>query len=180
VTSDGKPHPIAAGLVALIAVGLAVGLLLGVITLAVSNMAGLGNGRDSKAAGRGPSLYLPNPVPTTSSAGSPVGTSTSQAPPAHRPKKKPAKSITLQAGAPTVASMQRIDLSGVYQGGEGAVLQVQRLGAGSKWEDFPVTAAVSGQTFSTYVQTGRAGVQKFRVRDTDSGLVSNVVSVTVH
>ena len=177
MTSDEK-HPIAAGFVALIGVGLAVGLMLGVITLVVSRMAGLEDDDGSSKAGSGPSLYLPSPVPTQSSAGAPVTAPASQAPHSAPPSSKAAKGITLQAGAATVSSMERIDLSGVYPGGEGAVLQVQRMDGG-KWEAFPVTAAVSGQTFSTYVQTGRSGVQKFRMRDSDSGRVSNVVSVTV-
>jgi hypothetical protein len=42
-----------------------------------------------------------------------------------------------------------------------------------------VNAAVSGGQFATYVQTGQLGVQKLRMRDTASGRVSNVVSVTV-
>jgi hypothetical protein len=178
VTSDEK-HPIVAGLIALIGVGLAVGLLLGAITLVVSRVAGLGGDDGSTHAGTGPSLYLPSPVPTHSSAGAPAGTATRQAPSSAPPSTKAAKAITLQAGSATVSAMQRIDLSGVYPGGEGAVLQVQRKGEDGKWEDFPVTAAVSGQTFSTYVQTGRSGLQRFRVRDSDTGEVSNVVAVTV-
>jgi hypothetical protein len=174
VTSDEK-HPIAAGFVALVTVGLVVGLLLGVVTLVASRVAGLGGGDGSQASGAGPSLYLPTPVPTESE--SPVAASS--APPAPTPSKTPAKRITLQSAQPSVGQMQRIDLSGTYPGGEGAVLQVQRQGPGEGWDDFPVTAAVSGGTFSTYVQTGRTGVQRFRVRDSDTGLVSNVVSVTV-
>jgi hypothetical protein len=38
---------------------------------------------------------------------------------------------------------------------------------------------VSNQTFSTYVQTSQAGVNKFRVKDTDSNITSNEVEVTV-
>ena len=54
--------------------------------------------------------------------------------------------------------MEQIDLTGVYPGGEGAILQVQRF-EGGKWEDFPVTASVSNETFSTYVQTSQTGRQ---------------------
>ena len=177
MASDEK-HPIAAGFVALVGVGLAVGLLLGVFTLVVSRVAGLGGDGGPKAADAGPSLYLPSPVPTQSASGQPDVAATQPAapPPSTKP---PAKRITLQAGEASVAAMQRIDLSGVYTGGEGATLQVQRIGDGGTWQDFPVTTSVSGQTFSTYVQTGRAGVQKFRVRDTGSKQVSNVVTVTV-
>lgn len=182
MTSDEK-HPITAGFIALIGVGLAVGLLLGVFTLVVSRVAGLGGDDSSTATGAGPSLYLPTPVPTDSASDSPAGQTdagAAQPPgPAHT-RTAPVEQITLQAGASSVAAMERIDLSGVYTGGEGAVLQVQRKGTGGRWEDFPVTAAVAGETFSTYVQTGRAGVQRFRVRDPDAELASNVVSVTVH
>ena len=64
--------------------------------------------------------------------------------------------------------MQQIDLTGTYQAGEGAILQVQRMENGA-WSDFPVTMSVSGGTFATYVQTSRTGPNEFRVVDTDSG-----------
>ena len=70
--------------------------------------------------------------------------------------------------------MQQIDLTGTYQAGEGAILQVQRIENGA-WSDFPVTMSVSGGTFATYVQTSRTGPNKFRVIDTDSDVVSNEV-----
>ena len=88
--------------------------------------------------------------------------------------------VTLQAGETQVGPMGRIDLTGTYQTGEGAVLQVQRAtGPGDSWVDFPVTATVSGGTFSTYVQTGRTGPNRFRVIDTDTDLVSNEVTITI-
>ena len=74
--------------------------------------------------------------------------------------------------------MEEIYLTGVYPNGEGAVVQVQRFENG-RWEDFPVDASVSGQTFSTYVQTAQTGVNRFRVRDTSSAQVSNEVRVKV-
>ena len=55
---------------------------------------------------------------------------------------------------------------------------MQRFEGGS-WSDFPVTVSVGNQTFATYVQTSQAGVNRFRVIDTDSGMTSNVVEVTV-
>ena len=74
--------------------------------------------------------------------------------------------------------MEQIDLTGVYPGGEGAILQVQRFTNG-KWQDFPVTVSVSDETFTTYVQTSQAGENKFRVVDSDTDLISNEVRVTV-
>jgi len=77
-----------------------------------------------------------------------------------------------------VTPMDQIDLTGVYPGGEGAILQVQRFTSGS-WQAFPVTVSVSDETFATYVQTSQTGVNRFRVTDTDSGLTSNEVKVTI-
>ena len=74
--------------------------------------------------------------------------------------------------------MQQIDLTGTYPGGEGAILQVQRLENGA-WSDFPVTMSVSGGTFATYVQTSQLGPNQFRVIDTDTEAISNDVTVTV-
>jgi len=77
-------------------------------------------------------------------------------------KDKQVRQISLSAGQTSVSPMERIDLTGTYQGGEGAVLQVQRLEGGS-WSDFPVTVSVSDASFATYVQTGQAGKVKLRV-----------------
>ena len=75
--------------------------------------------------------------------------------------------------------MEEIYLTGVFPGGEGAVVQVQRFENGN-WEDFAtVDAVVSAETFSTYVQTAQTGVNKFRVRNTDGPEVSNEVKVRI-
>jgi hypothetical protein len=74
--------------------------------------------------------------------------------------------------------MQQIDLTGVYPSGEGAILQVQRFTNGT-WQDFPVTTSVSNQTFTTYVQTSQAGLNRFRVVDTDTHQASNPVRVQI-
>jgi len=74
--------------------------------------------------------------------------------------------------------MEQIDLTGVYPGGEGAILQVQRFTNGT-WQDFPVTVSVSDETFATYVQTSQAGLTRFRVVDTDTERISNEVRVQI-
>ena len=92
---------------------------------------------------------------------------------------KPEKAILLSVGQTTVSPMENIDLTGVYPGGEGAILLVQRFEGGS-WVDFySITASVSNETFATYVQTGQPGVQRFRMIDTGTGEASNEVKVTV-
>ena len=185
-----EKHPILAGLIALVSVTLAVGVVLGIVAIVGAHVFGAGGDDGSSSAGQ--TLYLPTPSPTPT-PDSPLVTlapSTESAQPTEEPTdtataspsespSAPAKQITLSAGETSVAPMQQIDLSGVYPGGEGAILQVQRK-LGGRWQDFlSVNAAVSGGQFSTYVQTGQLGVQKFRMRDTTSGMTSNVVSVTV-
>jgi hypothetical protein len=56
---------------------------------------------------------------------------------------------------------------------------VQKLTNGS-WQDFySVSATVSGGTFTTYIQTGTPGLNRFRVVDSDTHLASNPVTVRV-
>ncbi|WP_101523299.1 hypothetical protein [Nocardioides houyundeii] len=187
-----EERPVLAGILALVGVALVVGLLAGVGVLIGSKVLGLG-GEDTATASdtkvtSGESLYLPTPSETvrptgpqiTLDATGPTPTSTVVTPVPESPTTSapPEKAITLTAGQSTVAAMQQIDLSGSYPQGDGAILQVQRFENGG-WAAFPVTVSVSGETFATYVQTGQGGETKFRVLDTDSGLASNEVVVTV-
>ena len=179
--SEDEGHPIMAGLAALIGVGVVVGLLVSGGALAASSMLGLRGGDDSGTASSQQSMYLPTPSDTESESGPQItlqpGQETPSAPESSA-SATPDFSITLSAAANEVGPMQEIYLTGVYPNGEGAVVQVQRF-EGGRWEDFPVDASVSGQTFSTYVQTARTGVNKFRVRDTSGPNVSNEVRVKV-
>ena len=178
-------HPVATGLVALVGVAVAVGLVLALVVLVGTKFLGVGGGSDTADTSSRASLYLPRPARTTGPSG-PLITLDQQAQQspsasASRPPKKgkPAPAISLSAGETAVAPMQQIDLTGVYPRGEGAVLRVERYTAGS-WEDFAqISALVSNQTFSTYVQTSQPGINKFRVVDTDTGTTSNVVRVRI-
>jgi hypothetical protein len=186
---DGEEHPVAAGLVALVGVGLAVGLIIGIVALVATRVMGLGGENASAQTTSQESLYLPKPEKTTGPSGplitlapgeseSPTEQS-SQGQPSKSPKPaKAKKEISLSASQTSVEPMDQIDLTGVYPGGEGAILQVQRFTSGS-WQAFPVTVSVSDETFATYVQTSQSGVNRFRVTDTDSGLTSNEVKVTI-
>ncbi|GAB3776042.1 hypothetical protein GCM10027600_41530 [Nocardioides ginsengisegetis] len=182
-------HPVVSGLLALVGVGLAVGLFLGLTVLVGTHVLGLGDSSATSASTGGQSMYLPKPEKTQRASGPLItlGSDASQAPsetasaqPTEQPSKTkaPKKQISLSAGQTAVAPMEQIDLTGVYPGGEGAILQVQRFTTGS-WQDFPVTVSVSDETFSTYVQTSQGGVNRFRVVDTDTGLESNEIRVTV-
>lgn len=182
-----EEHPVAVGLVALVGVALVVGLILGLAALAGARVMGVTGETTSGSTARGEaSMYLPKPVRTSADDGPEITLAPGQRsqgakdkqPKDEKTDKKPKKVISLSASQTTVSPMEQIDLTGTYPGGEGAILQVQRFEGGT-WEDFPVTATVSNQTFATYVQTGQSGVQRFRVLDTSTDKPSNEVRVTV-
>ncbi len=172
-----KQRPVLAGLLALVAVAVAIGLLGGLAVMVGVKATGLDGTTTATDESASPSAFnLPRPTDTSSTIPEPedsvepsAGEETSEA---------PAEAISLSATQQSVSPMQQIDLTGTYQAGEGAVLQVQRLEGGT-WSDFPVTMSVSGGTFATYVQTGNVGPNQFRVVDTDSQVMSNEVTVTV-
>ncbi|WP_141014556.1 hypothetical protein [Nocardioides sambongensis] len=193
--SDNLRRPIVNGIVALVAVAVAVGVILAGVALVGTRM--LGIGEDSTAADgstRGQTMVIPKPQKTTEASG-PLVTLNTEEPATEEPeegeseeatdeateektKKAAEKAITLSAGQSSVANFGQIDLTGIYPGGEGAVLQVQRFESG-RWADFDATIPVSGESFSTYVQTGVSGVNRFRVTDKSTGKSSNEVRVTV-
>ncbi len=179
------------GLVALLAVAITVGVLVGGAALVAARVAGVDS--DSSAgqnAADGPgkgkeTLYLPRPSMSESPTGpsislAPGQTSTTNSQPSSSAtdEESEASSITLQ-GPSSVKPMANIDLTGAYPDGEGAVLQVQRFEEG-KWVDFlSVNALVTNSVYSTYVQTSRPGPMKWRMIDTSTGQTSNPITVTV-
>ncbi|HEX6151489.1 hypothetical protein [Nocardioides sp.] len=183
---ENNDHPVAYGLLALIGVGVVVGLIVGLGALAGAKVVGVGDESTDGSSGGEASMYLPKPEKTQPATGpeitlrpgqqtSPTDTEPSET----ETTKKPKKVISLSAAQTQVAPMEQIDLSGTYPGGEGKILQVQRFENGT-WTDFPASpVSVSDQTFSTYVLTGIPGQQRFRMIDTGSGKTSNEVKVTV-
>lgn len=190
-------NPVRTGLVALIGVSLAVGLILAIAALVGTHVLGIaGGGSSSAGAGQGESMYLPPPEKTTDN-GDPLitlnteevtgpedtgsadsATSGATEPGASKSDKPSLGEISLQALETTVPNFGKIDLTGVYPGGEGEILQVQRKQSGA-WVDFAATVPVSNATFSTYIQTGVSGKNTFRVLDKSRNIASNPVDVTV-
>lgn len=182
MATESEGHPVIAGIAALVGVGLVVGLLVSGGALAASSILGLDGGSDESDATSQQSMYLPKPSPTAADSGPLVTLLPGEETPASTESavpEVPEFTISLSAAQTEVGQMEEIYLSGVYPGGEGAIVQVQRLENG-QWEDFAtVDAVVTNETFTTYVQTAQPGVNKFRVRDTDSDEVSNEVKVRV-
>lgn len=175
----------------LVAVALVIGAMVSVIALGAAKVTGISSAKATATSK--PSLYVPSGKPTVGlepypepsgrpqrhkkgSGGSSQGSGSSDSPDSPDSNKK--TQITLQVYPQQVAPSQRINLTGLYTGGEGAQLQVQRFEGGS-WSDFPVTASVSGGQFSTYVTTTHPGPQRIRVADKATHRISNAVRVTV-
>lgn len=182
--SGDENRPVIAGLLALVSVAVAVGLIAAVALLAGTRMLGLTGGHAVVGGDAGATLYLPPPQKTSSPSGPTItlGSEPTQSASSSVPSptiRKPKKQISLQAGQTSVAPMARIDLTGTYPGGEGAVLNVQKFSNGS-WQDFySVSATVTNGTFTTYIQTGTPGINRFRVVDSDTHLSSNQVTIRI-
>lgn len=177
---DTEDRPVLTGLIALVAVAAVIGIIGGLAALVGSKVLGLDGDASASSDGSATSdasLYLPEPT-ITSETVVPETAASPTVEPADPSGTAAGTEIVLSAGQQSVSAMQQIDLTGTYATGEGAILKVQRFEDGA-WEDFPVTMSVSNQTFATYVQTSRAGENKFRVIDTDKDLFSNEVVVTV-
>ena len=178
---EKRDHPVLYGLAALVGVGLAVGLIAGIAAALGSHVLGLGGDDGSAKSTVRESMYLPKPSDTAVESGPQITLAPGEQSPTAVESSDAAQqfAISLSAASTEVGPMEEIYLTGVYPGGEGAVVQVQRFENG-KWNDFAtVDAVVSGETFSTYVQTAQTGVNRFRVRDTDGPDVSNEVRVKV-
>lgn len=184
-------HPVVTGVVALVAVGLVVGLVLGGVAWAGARFAGLGgDGSASGASGAtgtegGDRMILPrpreteaNPDPLITLAPIPGAESESAAPRERKEREEEEREISLSAGQQAVGVFGQIDLIGQYPEGDGRVLQVERY-EGDAWVEFNATVAVTAGTFSTFVQSGQTGPNRFRMVDSSDGTTSNPVTVRV-
>ena len=176
-----------AGVVAFVAVLAVVAAIVSGGALVATKALGLS---EDGAVDSGPverqTLFLPQPSETEETKGPAITLpGQSDAKKSKKPKKSkksrspaPAELIILRAAQNAVGPMERIDLTGEYAGGEGAILRVQQFEGGG-WSEFPVTASVSGGTFSTFIQAGAIGLNRFRMLDTDNGEASNEVKVRI-
>jgi hypothetical protein len=163
------------GAVVLLVVGLLVGGIVALIALKAADVAGLGKTPAPEPAASIPTNNTPRPTRDTGSTESPTepGSTTTK-----KPQHQRNTGIKLTASPDRAGTYQRVNLTGTYASGSGATLQVQRL-EGGNWVDFPTSATVNAGTFSTYVETGRSGRNKFRVFDASANKASNIVTVVI-
>lgn len=197
----GHDRPVLNGLVALVAVALGVGLILALAALVGSRVLGLsddGSATGGDATAResmilpspsetdvpsGPRLTLNTEDPDESDDESDASDETDESEPTDETEATDSSSpkageISFQSADSSVAAGERIYISGVYPGGEGAILWLQRWEGGA-WADFPASVGVTNGTFSSYIFTGLNGLNRFRVIDRDNGTVSNEIRVQV-
>lgn len=188
-----------AGAGLLLVVGLLVGGIIGLVALKAADVAGVG-GTPTPETGPPPGLGLTTArpettaPPTRTTRPAPTTLTTRPAPttPPTTQTTEPAPTTTTTTGTPQpppqaiqlvatplqATSFERVSLSGTYPAPAGTVLQVER-NRGAGWEEFPTTATVDAGAFSTYVATGILGANQFRVVDTSTGKLSNVVIVMI-
>ena len=178
-------HPVLVGLAALVVISLLVGGVVSVIALGAAKLSGIDSSarasrrwrpastcRRTSPTTRPDSYVDPSDFPQPSETPSESESSPTEPSPSER-----SRAITLQVFPSEVSPGERINLTGVYPAGEGAVLQVQRFENG--WTDFPVNANVSGGIYNTFILTSRTGKARFRVIDHALNRASNPVTVTV-
>ncbi|HZX03743.1 hypothetical protein [Kribbella sp.] len=90
-----------------------------------------------------------------------------------------AKSITITSDKATAKAWAKVSFTGKTSGiAANTVVQVQRLENG-KWVKFPASTKVTGRaTYSVWVQSGRVGVNKFRVVAANTASTPATVTIT--
>ncbi len=194
---------LAGALVAVVAVGLVIGGVLGAVAYSTARVAGLVEERaqvskpaaaESEIAGHVSAEVSPSATPPAPAEveqdGSGQGKAAKDKKAAGgkkaakhpRGKKDAARAgkrrPTLSASPRDVRRMGRINLVGRYPGHGGARLAVQRLERG-RWVRFPVSATVRSGRYRTWVASGQRGVNRFRVVDIRTRRASEPVTVRV-
>jgi hypothetical protein len=157
----------------LVTAGVVLGLLVGGLGLAAMRTIGAGEDGPSTASRSEPRPERSSEPPSPTPEPSPTEEETSGRPRAGAP--------VLRASPTAVDSFERIDLSGRFpELGGGEILQVQRRESGS-WNDFAdVTATTQDDgSFTTYVLTGQAGTNAFRLVSVETGEATPPVRVEV-
>ena len=168
------------GLGVLVIVALLVGGVVGVIAIKAADVAGIdGSTSTKKDEDR---VTFPTFTPTSSDETKLVVDSVraDRVDPPTTSAQPPQSGIKLTASPTQARTYQRVNLTGTYAGAApGTSLQVQRR-QGTTWTNFStVTASVNGGQFSTWIETGQPGPNRFRMFDAGAGKASNIVVVQI-
>ncbi|HEX4190354.1 MAG TPA: hypothetical protein VHZ06_05110 [Marmoricola sp.] len=190
--SDHEPDPdrqqqIVTAVLKFLGITVAVCLAIGLVTWVVVKSLDLNNDGTGTSGSVSPVQPI-TPLPTTalpsptdsnlpSDTSSPSDGDTDSIPP-FATESPGSTALFLSASPVSVQSEQRINLTGSWPGHDSVSLLVQRFENGA-WADFGVQVEVDIGTFATFVETGHAGDNKFRVYDPSSGTASNAVTVAV-
>lgn len=172
------------GLGVLVAVGALIGAIVAVVSIKAADYAGIDGANPAANSGTAPwsePTEDENPSPSQNSESvepEPSDDEPSEPDKSDRTKEPRDDAITLVASPTSVSTYGRINLTGTFAGGAGTTLQVQRR-EGGQWVDFPTSATVNGGEFATYIETGRPGPNKFRVKAIGGSKTSNTVTVRV-
>lgn len=157
--------------VGIIIIGVALGLVFGLVVIGLVRAAGLGDVTlaPADASSATPASSTPSSATPTKS---PTPTETTQ-----KPKKKP----SLKADSKRVSPGEKLELTGAMpELDAGVTLQVQSKDADEDWDDFPVTTITKDKgKFSAIIHTERPGKRKLRLIDKGSETSTPAVSVTV-
>jgi hypothetical protein len=156
----------------LVAVGVVLGLLVGGLGLAAMRSAGLSGPEPTDS-----STTEPAPDRSTARQSQTVEPSPTEGKPTRRPRNQ----VKLTASPTAVGLLEEITLTGRFPGlTSGVTLQVQRREDGT-WTDFADVTATTQEdgSFSTYVLTGQAGTNEFRLLAEATGEATPPVRVQV-
>ena len=173
-TEDGRRNrTIGFTVFGLVTAGVVLGLLVGGLGLAAMRTTGVGDdGRTASSDSR---------TRPERSSGAPSQPAEPSPTPEETPRRPRAGQPVLRASPTTVDAFEQINLSGRFPDlGGGTTLQVQRRESGS-WSDFAdVTATTQDDgSFTTYVLTGQAGTNAFRLVSVETGEATPPVRVQV-
>lgn len=151
------------------AAGLAIGLVLAFVGVALINASGI---KDIEPPSAAPTTSAPEATtapPKPSPTATPSPTEETEAPP------------TLAAEPTSASPGEQIVLEGTFEeAGDGATLQVQIKDPGTEWDIFPVTTRTGTYgEFRTIVRTTRTGERQFRLLDTATDKTTPAVTVTI-
>jgi hypothetical protein len=177
---DERSEQVRNALLKALGVFVAIAVVIALGTVFMVHALGLNEGDDDGplgAASTSSPSPLPTkalPVPSDSASPSPSGQSSGAATPTDGAD----GDIQLEVSPVIASPMERINLTGTYKGADNQLLQIQRFDDGT-WTNFNAKTTVRVGTFATYIMTGRAGENRFRVFDPKANKGSNVILVTI-